>query len=258
MHESSRIGILCAMREEQQMLLQALIPTHPVQLHGRRSYHRGRLYGREVVMVLSGIGKVAAACTATSLLTEFACGTLLFTGTAGSLDQDVKVGDIVVADDLLQHDLDASPLFPRFEVPLTGKSRFKADPHWTARLLDAARTVVDATLHSAAGHARLQALGIVAPRVHQGLVVSGDRFFNHGDQVRQLREVLPDALAVDMESAAVAQVCADYRVPFAAVRSVSDCADATSHIDFDRFNIQVARHYSAEVLRLALPSLNRA
>ncbi|OZB47230.1 MAG: 5'-methylthioadenosine/S-adenosylhomocysteine nucleosidase, partial [Thiomonas sp. 14-66-4] len=159
MHESSRIGILCAMREEQQMLLQALIPTHPVQLHGRRSYHRGRLYGREVVMVLSGIGKVAAACTATSLLTEFACGTLLFTGTAGSLDQDVKVGDIVVADDLLQHDLDASPLFPRFEVPLTGKSRFKADPHWAARLMDAARTAVDATLHSAAGHARLQALG---------------------------------------------------------------------------------------------------
>ena len=252
MLESSRIGILCAMREEQQILLQALIPTRPAQLHGQRSYQRGRLYGREVVMVLSGIGKVAAACTATSLITEFACGALLFTGTAGSLDGNVKVGDIVVATDLLQHDLDASPLFPRFEVPLTGKSRFKADPHWAAHLLDAARTTVDETLHSAAGHARLQALGIARPQVHQGLVVSGDRFFNHGDQVRQLREVLPDALAVDMESAAMAQVCADYRVPFAAVRSISDCADATYHIDFDRFNIQVARHYSAEILRLAL------
>ena len=252
MRESSRLGILCAMREEQQMLLQALIPTRPAQLHGQRNYHRGRLYGREVVMVLSGIGKVAAACTATSLITEFACGSLLFTGTAGSLDESVKVGDIVVADELLQHDLDASPLFPRFEVPLTGKSRFKADLNWAARLLEAARATVAETLHSAAGHARLQALGIATPRVHQGLVVSGDRFFNHGDQVRQLRAILPDALAVDMESAAVAQVCADYRVPFAAVRSISDYADATSHIDFDRFSIQVARHYSAEVLRLAL------
>lgn len=240
------------MREEQQMLLQALISTRAPQNHGQRSYHRGRLHGREVVMVLSGIGKVAAACTATSLITEFGCDTLLFTGTAGSLDENVKVGDIVVSGELLQHDLDASPLFPRFEVPLTGKSRFKADARWTTRLVDAARTAVGETLLSAAGHARLQALGIGTPQVHQGLLVSGDRFFNHGDQVRQLREVLPDALAVDMESAAVAQVCADYRVPFSAVRSISDWADAQSHIDFDRFNIQVARHYSAEVLRHAL------
>lgn len=191
MSEPARIGILCAMKEEQQMLLQALISTSPAQQHGQRTYRHGRLHGWDVVMVLSGIGKVAAACTATSLITEFACDTLLFTGTAGSLDENVKVGDIVVSGELLQHDLDASPLFPRFEVPLTGKSRFKADARWTGRLLEAARTAVDETLHNAAGYARLQALGIGTPQVHQGLLVSGDRFFNHGDQVRQLREVLP-------------------------------------------------------------------
>ena len=252
MTEPSRLGILCAMQAEQQMLLQQLIPTHPQRLHGKRAYHHGRLHGHEVVMALSGIGKVAAATSATSLIAEFGCDTLLFTGTAGGLGQSVNIGDIVVATSFLQHDLDASPLFPRFEVPLTGRSRFPADDIWATRLLAAAHAALDGTSHSAAGRARLQRLSIHSPHAHVGLLISGDRFVGGSDQARGIRALLPDAIAVDMESAAVAQVCADYSVPFAAVRSISDRADATAHIDFERFTALVARHYSAAVLKLAL------
>jgi adenosylhomocysteine nucleosidase len=252
MSQASRIGILSALGAEQQMLLQHLLATRPRQMHGQRAYHRGRLYGREVVLVLSGIGKVAAASTATSLITEFGCDTLLFTGTAGGLGEGVAIGDIVIADSLMQHDLDASPLFPRFEVPMTGRSRFDADAAWSARLRHGAQAALDGALADAAASARLQQLGISRPRVHRGLLLSGDRFVNGAHQAHELRALLPGALAVDMESAAVAQVCGDYRVPFGVVRSISDRADATAHLDFDRFTNQVARHYSAAVIAAAL------
>ncbi|OIQ86063.1 acyl-CoA dehydrogenase [mine drainage metagenome] len=127
MSPTPRIGILSALQAEQQLLLQKLFKPRPLQLHGQRSYHRGRLFGHDVVMVLSGIGKVAAATSATSLIAEFGCEVVLFTGTAGGLGDGVAIGDIVVAGELLQHDLDASPLFPRFEVPLSGRSRFATD-----------------------------------------------------------------------------------------------------------------------------------
>lgn len=247
-----RIGVLSALQAEQQMLLQHLRAARPLQLHGQRAYHRGRLWGFEAVLVLSGVGKVAAATSATSLIAEFGCEALLFTGTAGGLGEGVGIGDIVVAEQCLQHDLDVSPLFPRFEVPLTGRSRFAANAEWSERLAGAAQQALEGMLGDLAGHARLRSLGIETPRLHRGLLISGDRFIAGPSQAAELRALLPDALAVDMESAAVAQVCADYRVPFAAVRCISDRADATAHIDFDRFINLVARHYGAAVLRLAL------
>ncbi|WP_018912663.1 5'-methylthioadenosine/adenosylhomocysteine nucleosidase [Thiomonas sp. FB-6] len=247
-----RIGVLSALQAEQQLLLQQLLAVRPLQLRGQRSFHRGRLWGFEAVLVLSGVGKVAAATSATSLIAEFGCEALLFTGTAGGLGEGVGIGDVVVAEQCLQHDLDASPLFPRFEVPLTGRSRFAADPAWTERLAEGAQRALQGMLEDDAGAARLQGLGITAPRLHRGLLLSGDRFIAGPTQAAELRQLLPDALAVDMETAAVAQVCADYRVPFAAVRCISDRADASAHIDFDRFTTLMARHYGAAVLRLAL------
>ena len=252
----ARIGILCALKAEQQLLLSRLLATRPAQLQGQRFYHRGRLHGHDVVMVLSGIGKVAAATSAACLIAEFGCGILLFTGTAGGLGEGVAIGDIVVADTLLQHDLDASPLYPRFEVPLTGRSRFDTDPGWTDRIQRGAEAALSETVADSAGRARLELFGIRTPRVHRGLLISGDRFVNGPDQAHALRALLPDALAVDMESAAVAQVCADHRVPFAAVRSISDRADATAHIDFDRFTAQLARHYSDIILASALRQMD--
>jgi adenosylhomocysteine nucleosidase len=153
---------------------------------------------------------------------------LVFTGVAGGLASGVEVGDIVVARQLLQHDMDASPLFPRFEVPRTGRSRFDAD----AALADAL----------AAAAARLP-----SARVHRGLVISGDRFVSSRAESDALRALLPDALAVEMEGAAVAQACADFGRPFGVVRTISDRADDTAHVDFTHFIDEVA---SATTLRV--------
>ncbi|HZY17287.1 MAG TPA: 5'-methylthioadenosine/adenosylhomocysteine nucleosidase [Ramlibacter sp.] len=224
------LAIVSAMHEELAAVL-ALLPHESRQQVAGREFWRGRLHGQEVVAVLSRIGKVAAATTATLLVERFAADRIVFTGVAGGLGPGVEVGHVVVADGFLQHDLDASPLFPRHEVPLYGISRFPTDPALTARLAAAAARALPGT------------------PVHRGLVVSGDRFVATGAESRALQAALPDALAVEMEGAAIAQVCHDCGVAFAAVRTVSDRADDQAHVDFSRFVREVASRHSAAIVR---------
>jgi adenosylhomocysteine nucleosidase len=174
------------------------------------------------------------------LLDAFDAGALLFTGVAGGLGAGVHVGDIVVASALLQHDMNAEPLFPRWEVPLTGRARFDADAAWSTRLVRAGRALATSNLHADTA------------TVHHGLVVSGDRFVATRVDSDQLRAALPDALAVEMEGAAVAQVCHDFGRPFGVVRTVSDRADDAAHGDFQRFVCDVAAPYSRDIVRAAL------
>ena len=233
-----RIAIVSAMHEELRALLPLMQGVQSVERGGRR-FHCGSLQGRRVVLVLSGIGKVAAATTTALLASEFAPRALLFTGVAGGLASGVRVGDLVLARELLQHDLDASPLFPRYEVPLTGRARFATDPALSGRLAAAARAVLVEPVHPLLA-AHLPEFGITRPRLHEGLVVSGDRFVATAGESAALRAALPDALAVEMEGAAVAQVCADFGLPFALLRVVSDRADDSAHVDFLAFTREVA------------------
>jgi adenosylhomocysteine nucleosidase len=239
------LAIVSAMRQELSALLACLEGERVVHAGGR-SFHQGRMAGRDVVLVLSGIGKVAAAATAVLLIDRFQTRSLLFTGVAGGLGPGVQVGDVVVASALLQHDLDVSPLFPRWEVPLTGRSRFDAD----VRLRDALARACDQVL--ARPHPGLASLGLHAPQRHLGLVVSGDRFVSSAAESASLRAALPDALAVEMEGAAMAQVCADFGCPLGVLRSVSDRADDAAHVDFGRFVDEVAAEYSRDIVLAAL------
>jgi len=238
----SRIAIVGAMHQELRALLDHMPDESPVQRAGRE-FWLGHLDGHEVVVVLSRIGKVAAATTATVLLAEFDVERIVFTGTAGGLGQGVQVGDVVVADTLLQHDMDASPLFPRHEVPLYGLDRFAADVAMSDALARASR-------------AMLAQMGAPAARVHRGLIVSGDRFVSERAENDVLRARLPDALAVEMEGAALAQVCHDFGVPFAVVRTVSDRADDAAHLDFTQFVVDVASRYTLSIVQHYLRSLH--
>ncbi len=239
-------AIVSAMHEELRALLPVVAEVQTVELAGRR-FHRGTVHGRVVVLVLSGVGKVAAATTATLLLQHFEVTEIVFTGAAGGLAPGVRVGDVVVARQLLQHDMDASPLFPRFEVPLTGRSHFDADPRLGDALAHATRRCL-AQAHDRIGTTHLRDFGIDAPRLHEGLVVSGDRFVSSAQESTTLRSLLPLALAVEMEGAALAQVCADFARPFAVVRTISDRADDSAHVDFSRFIAEVASVYSREIV----------
>lgn len=239
------LAIVSALRDELIALKAQLDVDHVQTLAGRR-LHRGRLAGHDVILVLAGVGKVAAATTAALLLDRFDVQALLFTGVAGGLGEGVRVGDVVVGQEFLQHDMDGSPLFPRWEVPLTGRSRFAADAHWSERLWRAAQQV------TAQPHPALQAFGLRTPAVHQGLVISGDQFVSAQSACDRLRRELPDALAVEMEGAAVAQVCHDFQRPFAVVRTISDRADDQAHVDFTRFLGDVAAPYSRDIVMAAL------
>jgi adenosylhomocysteine nucleosidase len=260
----SRIAIVAAMHEELSALLAAMPDEAPVR-RGGREFWVGHLDGHDVVAVLSRVGKVAAATTATLLVSEFEVDRAIFTGTAGGLHERARVGDIVVADALLQHDLDASPIFPRYEVPLYGLDRFHADRSLSSALATASRAVLDeAARNAGAAEADADAgfdcnlllsFGIASPQVHTGLIVSGDRFVATAAEGADLRRRLPEALAVEMEGAALAQVCHDFDVPFAVVRTVSDRADDSAHIEFDRFVKQVASRYSLAIVRRWLRDL---
>ncbi|MGV3573426.1 MAG: 5'-methylthioadenosine/adenosylhomocysteine nucleosidase [Ramlibacter sp.] len=228
-----RIAIVAAMQQELAAVL-ALLPDEARQVHAGRDFWVGHLHGREVVTVLSRIGKVAAATTAAALIERFGVDGIVFTGVAGGLARGVNVGDVVLAEGFVQHDLDASPIFPRYEVPLYGTSTFATDAALTERLATAVRQALPAA------------------RVHRGLVASGDRFVSSSTESQALQLALPDALAVEMEGAAFAQVCHDYGVPFAAVRTVSDRADDEAHGDFLRFIEDVASRHSAAIVEALL------
>lgn len=143
-----KLGIISALHEEQEGLMEALEGPQKVA-HGMRDYWTGKLGRNDAVCVLSRIGKVAAAMTATSLVERFGVTHILFTGVAGSGDSGVKVGDIVIAESLVQHDMDASPLFPRFEVPLTGQSHFLSDVKMSTKLAQAAHGFLEQDLVNA-------------------------------------------------------------------------------------------------------------
>lgn len=248
------IGIMAALHDEIADLLQAMKAPVSTRRIGRRDYHAGTLYGRPCVIVLARMGKVAAAATAVTLIHEFAVNIIVFSGLAGAVGKHVRVGDVVVARYLLQHDLDVRPLFPRYEVPLLGRSHFDADEPSASLLAACAKQYIAQDLRGEIGSTTRQNFGIARPAVHCGLVISGDSFINSPVALGSLQSALPDALCVEMEGAAVAQICHEYGVPCAVIRTISDRADGTASIDFNAFLTQVARFYSAGILRRFLDS----
>ena len=248
-----RTAIVSAMHPELAAVLARMPDERRVEVAGRE-FWSGHLHGHEVVAVLSRIGKVAAATTATVLIERFEVDQVIFTGAAGGIAAGVRVGDVVVAESFLQHDMDASPLFPPHEVPLYGRAAFPTDAGLTQRLAESARQVL-ADADESLGAETVTEFALASPRVHHGLVVSGDRFVATSGESDRLRERLPAALAVEMEGAAVAQVCHDYGIPFAAARTVSDRADDAAHVDFLRFIERVASRYSQAMLDRFFASL---
>lgn len=247
-HPIKRLGIISALDEEQQGLVQAMEQAATLT-HGMRHYATGTLWGIDAVCVLSRIGKVAAATTASMLVEKFGVSHILFTGVAGSGDPGVHVGDIVIADSLVQHDMDASPLFPRFEVPLTGLAHFQSDRSLCQRLDAAARSFIDIDFADVIDKTEREVFKLAMPKIHRGLIASGDQFVNGRAQVSGLRGDLPGLLAVEMEGAAVAQVCFELGIPFAVVRTISDNANEDAATDFMRFVKSVASRYAFQLIK---------
>lgn len=249
------IGIMSAIPEEACLLAGALAGA-TTRVHGGRTYITGELAGgargetaARVVVVFSRMGKVAAAATAQHLIDMHGVRSIVFTGVAGSLSRELRVGDVVVADELWQHDMDASPLFPALEIPLLGVSSFRADAAIAARLRSAAEAFVREDLAERMDAGTRQELGVHEPRVVVGGIASGDRFVATLAERDSIVRRIPRAICVEMEGAAVAQVCHEHGVALGVVRVVSDSADEGAAVDFGRFVKEAARHYGLGIMR---------
>lgn len=223
-----RIGVMGALPEEIKAFA-AMLGESRVEQHGGRDYTIGSLHGHEVVCVPARIGKVAAALATAELIVRYAVDRVVVTGLAGALSPELHPGDVVVGAGFVQHDMDASPLFPTLEVPLTGMSRFVATPEIAAALTAAAENVL-ADL-SPLVRERL-ARDSTPPRVWTGDIATGDRFVSGGAPREGVTGLVPDALCAEMEGAAVAQACSDYGVSFGVVRVISDRADGSAAPEF--------------------------
>lgn len=242
------------MHDEIAGLLQEMDADVVIHRIGRRDYHAGTLYGEPCVVVLARIGKVAAAATTVTLIREFDVRKIVFTGLAGAVAPGVCVGDVVVADSLLQHDLDVSPLFPKYEVPLLERSHFDSCPKLSDRLSQCVQDYLHHDFNERIDVETRNRFRLTVPAMHRGIIISGDQFVGDARTVQALRTALPTALCVEMEGAAVAQICYEYDTPFAILRTISDSADDHASFDFSAFLKLVATKYSAGILRRFLSS----
>lgn len=217
------IAILGAMQEEISPLLKALGDYKEIK-HANNTFYLANFKGKELVIAYSKIGKVNAALTATVMIEKFGATKLLFTGVAGALNENLKIGDMLYAASLAQHDLDITAFgHPYGYVP--GTSIFMKS---------------DANLNALAAKIA-KAKGI---NLFEGIIATGDQFVCNSERKEWIKNTFK-ADATEMEGASVALVCESLGVPFFILRAISDEAGGGAEFDFDEF-LQSSANVSAD------------
>lgn len=218
-----RTGIIGAM-EEEIVLLKEKMEIEVVVKKASMEFYQGRLNGKEVVLVRSGIGKVNAALCAQILASEFGVDMLVNTGIAGSLDARIDIGDIVISTDALYHDMDASKFGdPVGQIPRMDVFSFEADP----RLVELAR------------EANQEANPDI--RTFTGRVVSGDQFISDAEDKERIKSNF-DPLCTEMEGAGIAHAAYLNGISYVIIRAISDKADNSATVDYPAFEEQAIAH----------------
>lgn len=229
-----KIAIIGAMEEEVEMLRNALDNKETVTI-AHCEYTTGTYDGQEVVLLKSGIGKVNAAMSTTILLQQFAPDVVINTGSAGGFNAELNVGDIVISDEVRHHDVDVTIFGYEIGQMAGMPAAYVADERLIAVAKDAVATVGE---HPSA----------------VGLICSGDAFMHDATRVETVRSHFPTMQAVEMEAAAVAQVCYQFETPFVVIRALSDIAGQQSNISFDEF-LPIAAKHSTQVVLQAIKQL---
>lgn len=241
------IGILGAMAQEIDEV-KALLTNKTVVKIANREFVVGKINGIACVVAFSKWGKVAATITATLLIQEFGVTDLFFIGTAGALADGLKVGDIVISKRLVQHDLDARPIISRFELPLLNRVYVDSNPELTELAGKAVANLLDKGVDTMVGEEAVKDFNL-SPTLYFGDIASGDQFINSDEKREEIMGLLPDVLCVEMEGAAVAQVCLEFGTPFTVIRTISDTANHNARVDFGKFIIEVANAYSRAIVQ---------
>ena len=246
------IGVLGAMAQEIDEV-KGLLTNKTVVKIANREFVVGKINGIACVVAFSKWGKVAATITATLLIQEFGVTDLFFIGTAGALADGLKVGDIVISKRLVQHDLDARPMISRFELPLLNRVYVDSNPELTELAGKAVSSLLQKGVEHMVGEEAVKEFNL-APTLYFGDIASGDQFINSDEKREEILGLLPDVLCVEMEGAAVAQVCLEFGTPFTVIRTISDTANHNARVDFGKFIVEVANAYSraiiGEIMRL--------
>lgn len=241
LQKSRVIGAMCAIEREFNMIKKCFEKELRSESHCGRSFYTGEISGQTVVIARSGIGKVAAASTAAVMISVFRCSEIVFLGVAGGIQGRAEIGDIVISTAAIQHDFDGRPWVERSVVFSVGKCEIPADE----KLQSQAHTAVQAVLtddlalvlddnSEPVGRQILTKLGR-SPKLLTGSILSGDQFISSDETNRELGSRFENALCVEMEGAAVAQICYEASVPYVIVRAISDSGSGEATIQFDEF-----------------------
>jgi len=246
------IGIICAIEQELAHLRAMLSDASRLDV-AHTHFDTGRLDGHEVVLASAGMGKVNAALVATLLADRFRCRTVVFSGVAGGLDPTLHIGDVVIADRILQYDAgviedERLQTYQAGHVPFinpTERLGYPIDADLLSGIKDRLDGFTLPPLSDAAG-GREQ-----PPRIAFGTILTGDQYL-HCEATRDRLHGDLGGLAIEMEGGAVAQVCETFNIPWIVIRALSDLAGRDSRFDFMAFVDSVAAS-SAAILRRLLP-----
>ena len=243
------IGLIGAMFEEIE-LLKSYMDIRETKTIAMREYYVGNLFGKEVVLVFSKYGKVAVASAVTTLIQVFSVDFVVFTGVAGAGDSTLNIGDIVIGDKLIQHDMDVSPLavFSKYEIPLLGLTYFQTENSIIENAKKSALHYIENVMHTEIAAQYLDEFKITRPNVVVGTIASGDQFVADSTKVQALSKDIDNLKCIEMEGAALAHVCYENNIPFIVFRVISDKADEHADINFPKFVEKAARYFTKGVL----------
>ncbi|BCZ49198.1 5'-methylthioadenosine/S-adenosylhomocysteine nucleosidase [Clostridium gelidum] len=225
------IGIIAAMAEELEILLKDLILESKKE-KANMTFHKGTLYGKDVVAVVCGIGKVNSAICTQILVSEYSVDKVINVGVAGGIGKEIYPGDIVVAENLVQHDMDTTAFGDKMgQIPRLDTFDFKCDEEMVALAKKACEEISEINSFT-------------------GRIASGDQFVANIKKIQWLDKEF-GAISCEMEGASIAQVCYLNSIPFVVIRSISDNANNGAHMDYQKF-IPVAVKNSTRILKQML------
>lgn len=226
-----KIGIIGAMEQEVLLLKNEMENCQLQEIAGCKFY-TGKLRNIDVVLLQSGIGKVAAAVGTTILLEKFKPKMVFNTGSAGGFDPSLNLGDVVISTQVAYHDADVTA-FGYEQGQMAGQpARFLSDE----KLIKMTENALNAMENT--------------PHLVRGLICTGDAFVHTAEKQAFIREHFPDVVAVEMEAAAIAQTCHQFKVPFVVVRAISDVADKQSPMTFEEFLPLAAESSSKMIIQI--------
>lgn len=228
------VGIIGAMDEEIEILLKN-INLSKKEIKARMQFNIGTIWGKEVIVVRSGIGKVNAAVCTQILIDDYNVEKIINVGVAGGIGENIYPGDVIIADTLVQHDVDTSVFGDKLgQIPRLETFDFKCD-----------KELVKLAKYACEKNTKYNSF--------VGRIVSGDQFIANLEKINWLKKEF-EAIGCEMEGGSIAQVCYLNNIPFVIIRSISDNASNGAHIDYEKF-IPIAVENSTNILKSMIEAM---